>query len=181
MTTTRVSVLVIAASLATAACGRRVPDSVAGVLESQRPVAIKVADDAAKLCPLAKPHAPFQKNPMEGPPLPENPAKSTSLAVEAKVHDVYVTCSWPDPRTPDVWAGTGLPSLKGTRGMRTNPVTLPEDMVMSTCQKNAHDCLQVIAPSRYSSLPGSADLRIVRPTPDGGDAEVLVVFEMASP
>ncbi len=113
---------------------------------------------------------------MKAPPPPPNPAKGTSLESESKVIDVFVMCNWPDPRSPDAWGGSGLRSLKGTSQIMTKPVTMPADMVTNTCTKDPHNCEQLITPSRYSTAEKSADLRITRPTSDGGEAEVVVVF-----
>ena len=106
--------------------------------------------------------------------------EGTSLEAEAAVLEVFVTCSWADPRDPKggTWAGTGLPSLKGTHGQMTRPVTAPDDVVADTCKRNQASCETLVFPSRYSNDPRSADLRVVRPTPDGGRAEITVAFRM---
>jgi hypothetical protein len=92
--------------------------------------------------------------------------------------NVFVMCSWRDPRDAqgNTWAGTSLPALKGMSGPVVRAVTMPEDSVESTCAKDAHNCEQVLTPSRRVKTERSADLRVVRPAPDGGEAEVIVVF-----
>jgi len=157
-------------------CGKKLDPAVSTVVEAQRGAALKVAEEAAKLCPSVKLAAPFQPNPMAAPPPPPSPAKGTTLDSEAKVVDVFITCSWPDPRNPATMAGTSLPSLRGTPHVPTQHVTMPDDLTENTCAKNEHDCVQVITPSRYGANPRSADLRVVRPAPDSGEVEVRVLF-----
>jgi hypothetical protein len=130
------------------------------------------------VCPAAKDRAPFAKNPSGAALPPPNPAKGTSLDTEPKIVDVFVMCSWPDPRSPgsDMWAGTGLPALRGTSQVPLITVTMPEDIVENTCAKKPHDCVQVITPSRFAKAQKSADFRIVRPTSDGGEAEVRIII-----
>jgi hypothetical protein len=156
-------------------CSRKVPEEVKPTLERDRALARKIADDAAKTCLRAKGAAPFQPDPLSGAHLlPPNPAKGSSLEADANVFDVLVHCSWPDPRNPNQWGGTSLRALKrrDTMPLRARP----EDSVESTCRDSPHDCEQVLAPSRYSASAHSADLRVVRRTSDGGEAEVVVVM-----
>jgi hypothetical protein len=171
--------LVIVVALGIAGCSKKVPPDVQGVIDAQHAAALEVAAKSALACPPWKARAPFQPSPVDVPaPAGASPAKGTSLEAEAKVNDVFVMCSWADPRdsTGATWAGTGLPSLKGTRNMMTRPVTMPEDVAVDTCKKSEGSCEKVIVPSRYSASARSADLRIVRPTADGGRAEITVVF-----
>jgi hypothetical protein len=165
-------------SFALAGCGKKAPGEVAAVIDAQRETAIKVAENAAKACPAAKDRAPFAKNPSAAALPPPNPAKGTSLDTEPKIVDVFVMCSWPDPRQPsgEMWAGTALPSLRGTSQVPLITVTMPEDMVEDTCSKKPHDCAQVVTPSRFAKAQKSADFRIVRPTSDGGEAEVRIII-----
>jgi hypothetical protein len=176
-TMTRILTL-LALAQAAAGCGKTVPSEVQSVLDAQHAAAVKVAADAAAACPGAKGSAPFQPNPMAAPPPPPNPAKGTSLEADARVVDVFIMCSWPDPRdaTHATWAGTSLPSLRGTSTVPALAVTMPEDMAVNTCKKDPHNCEQVIVPSRHSKAARSADLRLKRPTPDGGEVEVRVIF-----
>lgn len=162
--------------LTLAACGKKTPPEVQAILDAQHAAAVKVALDSAAVCPSDKAAAPFMPEPIKAPPPPANPAKGTSLESEKKVVDVLVTCSWPDPRSPGAFGGTSLHPLKGTDPMRARAVTMTDDMSVNTCKNSPHDCEQVIVPSRYSSAEKSADLRIVRPTSDGGEAEVIVVI-----
>ena len=168
-------VLAMSAPLASG-CGKKLDPQVSAVVEAQRGAATRVAEDAAKLCPQVKDAAPFQPNPMAARPPPPTPAKGTSLESEAKVVDVFITCSWPDPRTPGASGGTSMPSLRGTSQVPRLHVSMPDDMTENTCGKNAQDCMQVITPSRYGTNDRSADVRIVRPTPDGGEVDVRVVI-----
>jgi hypothetical protein len=92
------------------------------------------------------------------------------------VYDVFITCSWPVPGKANLGSGTALPALKGNKQIRMITVTMPEDSVETSCTKSPNNCEQVLTPSRYSVQKASADLRIVRPTADGGEAEVIVVF-----
>jgi hypothetical protein len=176
--TARSAVIAVAAALALFGCGKKAPPEVAAVIEAQRDNAMRVSEDAAKVCLAAKDRAPFQKNPSSAPLPPPNPAKGTTLDTEPKIVDVFVMCSWPDPRSPgsDMWAGTGLPALRGTSQVPLITVTMPEDIVENTCNKKPHDCVQVVTPSRFAKAPKSADFRIVRPTADGGEAEVRVII-----
>jgi hypothetical protein len=158
-------------------CARKVPDEVKPVLETQRAAAVKVAEEAAKVCSAAKGGAPFQPSPIDAPPPPSNPAKGTSLEAEPRVTEVNVMCSWRDPRGPaEVWAGTSLPPLRGPSTPLIRAVTMPEDFAENSCDRDRHNCEQVIVPSRYSKAERSADLRVVRPTAEGGEAEVIVVI-----
>lgn len=157
-------------------CGKRVPDDLKPVVDATMPVAIQIAENAAKICPTRKVEAPFQPNPMAAPPPPPSPAAGTSLASDAHVIDVMVMCSWPDPRDPkgETWAGTSLPRLKKTAGPPVRTVTMPDEIVENTCARDRHNCQQIIVPSRHHASESSADLRVVRPTPDGGEVEVIV-------
>jgi hypothetical protein len=160
-------------------CGRKLPDAVKQAVETNRPLAVKVAEDAAKLCPGMKAAAPFQKDPSSAPPPPPSPATGTALATDAQVVDVYITCSWPDPRdsSGSTWAGTSFPRLKGTTAVPVRAVTMPEDMVETSCKAGVHDCMQIISPSRHHADEASADIRVLRPTPDGGEVEVVVALQ----
>jgi hypothetical protein len=113
-------------------------------------------------------------------PSTPNPAKGTALESEKNVREVRVMCTWPDPRDASgrMWAGTGMPSLRGSKSVPARKVTMPEDMAVNTCKDNASSCEQLIVPSRYEGTARSADLRIVRPTPDGGRAETTVTFAL---
>lgn len=170
--------LLVLATLALFGCGKKLPAAVQQEVDAQRAAAMKVAEDAAKVCPGAKDRAPFQANPMAGKLPPPNPAKGSALEADAKVVDVFVMCQWPDPRNPTTIAGTGLMSLKGTDQRMKLAVTMPEDRTETTCQKNGGDCYEVITPSRYVATPNSADLRIHKPQPDGGETDVTVVFSV---
>lgn len=162
------------------ACGKKAPTEVQAAIDAQHAAAIKVASEAAALCPAVKGSAPFQANPLAAPSPPPNPAKGTALESDKSVVDVFVMCSWPDPRDAKgaIWAGTGLHSLKGTSNVQTKPVTMPEDISADTCKKDAHNCERTVVPSRYSTSARSADLLVVRPTPDGGQVEVTVVIAL---
>jgi hypothetical protein len=158
-----------------AGCGRKTPEAVKPTLESERATAIKVAEEAAKVCVSAKGRA-LGAVPIDEPPPPPNPAKGTSLEKNEMVYDVFITCSWPVPGSPSTSSGTALPALKGNKHMRAITVTMPEDSVDTSCTKSPSHCEQTLTPSRYSVQKASADLRVVRPTPDGGEAEVIAVF-----
>ena len=165
--------------LALTACSKKAPPDVRAVVDAQHDAALKVADDAIVACPPMRVRAPFQPNPMDAPvPMNERPGKGTSLELEPNVMDVFVMCSWPDPRDAAgaTWAGTALPALKGGHPKMVRPVTMPEDIASDTCKKNESSCERLVVPSRYSESAKSADLRIVRPTKDGGRAEVTIVF-----
>jgi len=159
-------------------CGRDLPEAVKPTILAQRGAAIELADAAARVCPQAVLSAPFQPNPMAAPALPGNPAVGTALANDPHVLDVIVSCSWPDPRDPsgETWGGTSLPRLHDHWGPPVRVVTMPEDFIENTCKGDAKTCEQLIVPSRHHEDASSADLRIVRPTEDGGVAEVTVVF-----
>lgn len=172
--------------LATAAlalgCGRKAPSGVRRPLETHRPTVVQVAEKAARVCPAVKAGAPFQRNPADVT-LPTNPAVGTPLEDDPKIIEVMVTCSWPDPRDPTkrMWSGSSLQSLRATSSVPVRKVTMPDDIIENTCEKKGkeHDCEQVRTPSRFVATERSLDLRVVRPTLDGGEAEVVVV--MAAP
>lgn len=159
---------------AVAGCTRKTPEAVKPTLESERAATIKVAEEAATVCLAAKGRA-VGAVPVDEP-LPPNPAKGTSLDKNEMVYDVFIMCSWPVPGKPGMTAGTGLPALKGNKQVRMITVTMPDDSVETSCTKSPSKCEQVLTPSRYSVQKASADLRVVRPTADGGEAEVIVVF-----
>jgi hypothetical protein len=169
------AILWVAAAVAVAGCTRKTPEAVKPTLESERAATIKVAEDAATVCLAAKGRA-LGAVPMNEPEPPPNPAKGTSLEKNEMVYDVFVTCSWPVPGKPGMSAGTGLTPLKGNKHIRMITVTMPEDSVETSCTKSPSKCEQVLTPSRYSVQKASADLRVVRPTADGGEAEVIAVF-----
>lgn len=150
-------------------CSKRIPDEVASAVETNLPLAIRIAEDGAKSCPALKARAPFQPNPMAAPPPPPSPAAGSALATDAHVVDVIVMCSWPDPRDPtgNTIAGTGFPKLKGKAGVPVRAVTMPEDMARNTCKKDRDHCEQVVVPSRHVADERSADIRVTRKTPDG--------------
>jgi hypothetical protein len=108
--------------------------------------------------------------------LPPSPAKATPLEGDPKVVDVFVTCSWPAKGNPALGEGTGLPSLRGTSHVPTRPVTMSKEIVDTTCDKDAKNCEAVVVPSRYGTSEASADLRVVRPLPDGGWVELVMVL-----
>ena len=158
--------------------GKKVPGDVKVVLDAQRATARSVAEAGAKLCPQLKSSAPSQPRKENAPmaaPLP-SPAKGSPLESEAKIADVFVMCSWTLPKDPSMSEGTGMSSLRGTTHVPKRPVTMPDDRAETTCKENASSCEEVLVPSRFSEKPNSADLRIVRPTPDGGTIEVTVVI-----
>jgi hypothetical protein len=162
-------------------CGKRVPSELKPAVDANLPIAIQVAEAAAKVCPSRKVAAPFQPNPMDAPPPPPSPAAGTALASDVRVVDVLVTCSWPDPRGAkgeEIWAGTSLPRLKRPPGSGppVRVVTMPDEIVETTCTKDRHNCHQIIVPSRHHASDSSADLRVIRPTADGGTAEVIVAL-----
>ena len=53
---------------------------------------------------------------------------------------------------------------------------MPADTSSNTCDKDSKNCEQVIVPSRILASENSADIRIVRPMPGGGEVEVRVVI-----
>jgi hypothetical protein len=163
--------------LALVGCGKSLPTELEPAVDAALPVAIQVAATGATLCSSMKDRAPFQPHPLAAPPPPASPAAGTALASDARVVNVLVGCSWPDPRdaTGNAWGGTAFPRLNGKSAVPVRPVTMPSDIVQDTCAKNRHDCQQIIVPSRYVASGASADLRVVRPTPDGGEVEVVVV------
>jgi hypothetical protein len=168
-------VLLVAAVIAVAGCTRKTPEAVKPTLEAERAATIKVADEAATVCLAAKGRA-IGAVPANEPLPPPNPAKGTSLEKNETVYDVFVTCSWPVPGKPGMTAGASLPALKGNKPLPVTAVTMPEDSVESSCTKSPSKCEQILTPSRYSVQKASADLRVVRPTADGGEAEVIAVF-----
>lgn len=157
-------------------CSRRVPNEVDSAVEKNLPIAIQVAEDAAKLCPQLKTGAPFNPNPLAAPPPPPSPAVGTALATDAHVLDVLISCNWLDPRdkTGNTSAGTFFPTLKNKAGVPPRAVTMPEDLAMNTCKKDANHCEKIVVPSRYSTADNTADIRITRKTVDG-TVEVLVI------
>lgn len=73
-------------------------------------------------------------------------------------------------------SGSALVHLNGTPTVPLRPVTMPEDKVQDTCKKDKpHDCEHVIVPSRFLESEKSADLHVIRSTPNGW-TEVTVVF-----
>ncbi|MBK9261279.1 MAG: hypothetical protein IPM54_15935 [Polyangiaceae bacterium] len=169
--------LLVACSFVVIGCSKRIPNEVAPAVDANLPVAIQVAADTAKLCPSLKAGAPFQPNPMAAPPPPPSPATGSALASHAQVADVLVTCSWPDPRDPSgaTFAGTSFPRLKGKSAVPLRPVTMAEDMALNTCKKDHQNCEQVVVPSRHVASEASADIRVIRKTPDG-TVEVIVIL-----
>jgi len=167
--------LAVAIALSTVACSKPVPPEVKDAVTRNLPLAIKVAEDAVKLCPGQKENAPFNNPPKNSPP-PASPAVGTALESDPQVVDVFVMCSFPDPRGADMMAGTSLKSLRGTSQLPARPGTVPGDHAENTCKKISNDCQQVIVPSRVVQSEQSADIRIVRPLPDGGEVEVRVVL-----
>jgi hypothetical protein len=167
----------VACSLAAIGCSKRIPKEVAPAVEANLPIAIQVAADAAKQCPSLKASAPFQPNPMDAPPPPPSPATGSALASHPQVTDVLISCSWPDPRDPtgSTFGGTSFPRLKGKSAVPLRPVTMPEDMAENTCKKDRENCEQVVVPSRHVASESSADIRILRKTPDGS-VEVVVIL-----
>ncbi len=158
-------------------CSKRIPDEVDAAVEANLPVAIQVAVDAAKLCPLLKAGAPFQPNPIAAPPPPPSPATSSALATHKQVVDVHVMCRWPDPRDPTgtTIAGTSFPRLNNKSAVPLRPVTMPDDLAHTTCKKDRDNCEQIVVPSRHVASESSADIRITRKTPDG-TVEVVVIL-----
>ncbi len=158
-------------------CSKRIPDEVASAVETNLPLAIRIAEDNAKSCAALKASAPFQPNPMAAPPPPPSPAAGSPLATDTHVVDVIVMCSWPDPRDPSgsAFGGTGFPKLKGKAGVPVRAVTMPEDMARNTCKKDRDHCEQVVVPSRHVVDERSADIRVTRKTPDG-TIEVTVIL-----
>jgi hypothetical protein len=175
MTRATLHAIAIAIAIGCIGCGRKTPDAVKPTLEANRAIAITIAGDAAKACPAVKGRA-LGPNPVGEPAPPPSPAKGTALETNEMVYDVFVTCSWPVAGKPGMSVGTDLPALKGNKHVRVIAVTMPDDSVETSCTKSPHDCEQVLTPSRYSVQKASADLRVVRPIADGGEAEVIVVF-----
>lgn len=164
-------------------CGPDVPSELRDAIESQRAEALDIALAAAEVCPRAIEGAPFQKSPISAGPMPANPALHTKLAEDERVVDVLVGCSWPDPRDAggSTWGGTSLRRLRGPSRPPVRVVTMPDDFADNNCDEDESRCEQLIVPSRHVTSERSADLRIVRPTSDGGRAEVVVVFGVAAP
>jgi hypothetical protein len=113
--------------------------------------------------------------------MPANPAAHTWLDEDDRVVDVLAECSWPDPRdaSGDTWGGTSLRRLRGPSKPPVRHITKPDDFAENTCGDNPDRCEQLIVPSRHVPSERSADLRLVRPTPDGGRAELVVVIAVA--
>jgi hypothetical protein len=172
MTLSRIAV---ALGLCLVGCSKPVPPEVEEAVDRSLPLAIKVAEDAAKLCPSQLENMPFHNPPKNSPP-PASPAAGTALESDPQVVDVFVMCSFPDPRDASVMGGTGLQSLRKTSQVPARPVTMPEDLAENTCRKDASHCQQVIVPSRVSPNEKSADIRIIRPFEGGGQVEVRVVL-----
>jgi hypothetical protein len=158
------------------ACGKSVPADVDEAVKRSLPLAVKVAEDAVKLCPAQRPNAPFNNPPANTPP-PPSPAAGTALDSDPQVVDVFVMCSFPDPRSPNTSAGTGLQSLRKTSQVPARAVTMPGDMAENTCAKSPKSCQQIIVPSRVVAEEKSADIRVVRPLADGGEVEVRVILK----
>jgi hypothetical protein len=158
-------------------CHKRVPNEVAPAVEANLPVAIQVAEDAAKLCSQLKAAAPFNPNPLAAPPPPPSPANGSPLATHPQVVDVFIMCRWPDPRdeSGNTIAGTSFPKLKNKANVPVRAVTMPEDFARSNCKDDPKHCEQVVVPSRYLAGENSADIRITRKTPDGS-VEVVVIL-----
>lgn len=163
--------------LLTTSCSRRIPNDIASSVESNLPIAIKVAEDAAKLCPQLKASAPFNPNPMAAPPPPPSPAGGSALEKDSHVLDVLIVCNWPNP--PDSIGAMGMgiffPPLKNKVGVPVRFVTMPEDYAKDTCRANPDSCERIVVPSRYASAENTADIRITRKTVDG-TVEVVVVI-----
>jgi len=157
-------------------CTKRVPAEVDDAVKRSLPLAIKVAEDAVKVCPGQKPNAPFN-SPPANTPVPPSPAIGTALESDTQVVDVFVMCTFPDPRLPNTTAGTSLASLRKVSQVPARPVTTPSDMAENTCTKSPTSCQQVIVPSRIVTDEKSADIRIVRAIPGGGEVEVRVVLK----
>ena len=172
MTLSRIAVVL---GVCLVGCSRPVPPEVEEAVERNMPLAIKVAEDAAKLCPSQQENAPFH-NPPKNSPAPASPALGTALETDTQVVDVFVMCSFPDPRDASMMAGTGLQSLRKTSQVPARAVTMPEDMAENTCRKDESHCQQVIVPSRVLPSDKSADIRIVRSFEGGGRVEVRVVL-----
>lgn len=160
-------------------CGPEVPDDLRAAVEDVRAEALDVALAAAEVCPRAIRAAPFQPSPISAT-LPANPAAYTGLDAEDRVFDVLVECSWPDPRDGSIRGGTSLRRLRGTSRPPVRAVTMPEDFAENTCRANPDRCEQLVVPSRHVASERSADLRIVRPTADGGRAELVVVLAIVA-
>lgn len=158
-----------------AGCQRHatVPPAAKAVLDARRTTAEAVALDAAKLCPSMKGRVPITP---ATPPPPPNPALGSALESDPEVQDVLVMCGWPSATDPSMSEGSGIPSLKKTSHVPVRAVTMPEDRAETTCVESPRDCEEVIVPSRYSARSDTADLKIVRPTPDGGTVELTMVI-----
>ncbi len=158
-----------------AGCQRHatVPPAAKAVLDARRATAEAVALDAAKLCPSMKGRVPITAS---TPPPPPNPALGTALESDPQVQDVLVMCVWTSATDPSMSEGDGIPSLKKSARVPARAVTMPEDRAETTCLKSPRDCEEVIVPSRYSARADTADLKVVRPTPDGGTVELTMVI-----
>ncbi len=152
-------------------CSKRIPNEVAPAVETNLPIAIQVAENAAKSCPDLK------ANHSMGSPQAPSPAKGSALETNMQVVDVSITCMWPDPRdsTGATGEGTAFPRLKGKSAVPLRAVTMPEDFARTTCQKDPNNCEQVVVPSRHVASESSADIRVVRKTPVG-TVEVVVIL-----
>ncbi len=164
-----------AVTLLAAACKKGVPAEVDDAVKRSLPLAVKVADDAVKLCPAQRPNAPFN-TPPANTPAPASPAAGTALESDPQVVDVFVMCSFPDPRSPNTTAGTSLQALRKSSQVPSRAVTMPADLAQNSCDKSK-SCQQVIVPSRVVADEKSADIRVLRPLADGGEVEVRVVLK----
>lgn len=168
--------LLIACSLG--GCSKAVPEEVRVVLDANHADAVKAADAAVAICPAWKERSGVTgKIPIEvAPPTTDHPARGTSLESDGKIRDVYVSCTWPDPRSEGTESGLSIPALKGQNVSAQRRVTMPEDFAKNTCDEGVGDCERVIVPSRYAAEEASADLVIQRKLPDGGTALTTVVI-----
>jgi hypothetical protein len=168
--------LVLLACAPTLGCGKAIPKDLEATVTNSLPVAIQVAEAAAKICPSQAANAPTNGTPPANTPPPPSPAIGTALETDPHIADVFVMCSFQSTKDPALMGGTSLRSLHGTSQMPTRNVTLPEDMAKSTCDKTPKSCEQVIVPSRVLASEKSADIRVIRPFP-GGEVEVRVVLQ----
>ena len=171
----------VVVALGVCGCSKKVPPAIREDVAARRADAIKIAEAAASVCPSAKARAGLSGvAPVDASPPPPNPAAGSVLECDSKVVDVLVTCSFQDPRDAKhaTWAGTGLaPLKKKASGPPVRAVTMPEDFTESSCKgPSPRSCEAVIVPSRHVTSESSADLVVYRRTPDGGEAEVTVVF-----
>lgn len=174
--------VLVAGVLSLTGCSRRkVPEGLRDDVAARRADAIKLADASATVCPSAKARAGVTGVvPADAPPVPPSPAIGSVFESDPKVVDVLVSCSWADPRDKKgaTWAGTALaPLKKKVTGVPPRAVTMPEDFVENGCTgESPRSCEAVVVPSRRVAAESSADLVVRRRTPDGGEAEVTVVF-----